>query len=50
MLGDSDKSYFYFDDRCFFVLGIFFFLMCESLFLAFFFMGFQGVVVDVSER
>ena len=33
MLGESEKSSFYFDDRCFSALGILFAFTCVSLFL-----------------
>ena len=50
MLGESDKSSFYFDDLCFSALGIFFVLICASLFLTFFLLYGQVGVGEVNEQ
>ena len=50
MLGEGDKYSFYFDSRCFFVLGVFFDLASAFLFLALFILESQGGVGEVSEQ
>ena len=50
MLGESDKSSFYFDDCCFSALGVLFDFTCEYIFLAIFILEFQGGVGEVCER
>ena len=49
MLSERDKYYFYFDDSCFSALGVFFVIMCASIFLTFFIMEVQGGVGELSE-
>ena len=50
VLGEGDRYSFYFDDCCSFAFGIFFVLMCASIFLTLFFLEGQGVVGEVSEQ
>ena len=50
MLGESDKSSFYFDDCCFSALDILFVLTCAIIFLTFFLLYGKGGGVDISER
>ena len=50
MLGESEKYYFYFDDRCFSALGVFFVITCASIFLNLFLLEGQDGVGELSER
>ena len=50
MLGESDKPSFYFDDLCFSETGVFFVLVCASLFITFFLLLGQGGVGEIIER
>ena len=50
MLGESDKSSFYFDYFCFSAIDIFFVLTCVSLFITLFLLEGQGGVGESSEQ
>ena len=50
MIGEGDTYSFYYDDCCFFALGVFFILTYASIFLNFLLLGGQGGVSGISER
>ena len=50
MIGESNKSSFYFDDCCVSAVGMYFILTCASLFLTLFLLEGQVGVGEVNEQ